>query len=61
MIIHSAVCMVFRILFEYLLLLFIGIVNNNTNISLLNFAIAIAIAIAKCIRGFTCGVCECAF
>ena len=59
MIIPSVVCMVFRILFEYLLLLFIGIVNNNTNLSLLNFAIAIAIA--KCIRGFTCGVCECAF
>jgi hypothetical protein len=58
MIIPSVVCMVFRILFEYLLLLFIGIVNNNnTNVSLLNFAIAIA----KCIRGFTCGVCECAF
>ena len=57
MIIPSAtcVCMVFRILFEYYLLLFIGIVNNNTSVSLLNFATA------KCIRGFTCGVCECAF
>ncbi len=42
---------------EYYLLLFTIPVNNNTNISLLNFAIAIA----KCIRGFTCGVCECAF
>ena len=59
MIIPSAmrcVCVWFS---EFYLLLFTIPVNNNTNtnVSLLNFAIAIT----KCIRGFTCGVCECAF